>query len=194
MSSDLTGVLESQRLSLFPMTTNFLRAALAHDTEGAYRQLALTLPPGWPDRITPILAMRLEQLERDRTLQPWLMRAIAVRGSETMIGHIGFHTAPDPAYLKEFAPGGVELGFTIFAPYRRQGYAEEASSALMAWARSMHDVTRFVLSISPDNAPSRALAAKLGFTKIGSHIDEADGVEDVFVREFSRETSSVWVR
>jgi RimJ/RimL family protein N-acetyltransferase len=40
--------------------------------------------------------------------------------------------------------------------------------------------TTFVVSIRPDNAASLSLAAQLGFVKIGHHIDEVDGWEDIF--------------
>ena len=43
---------------------------------------------------------------------------------------------------------------------------------------------RFLLSISPENAPSLALAEKLGFRKIGSKIDEEDGPEEIWERIF----------
>jgi len=94
-----------------------------------------------------------------------------------------FHDPPWAAQLDEYAPGGVELGYTIFAPYRRQGYATEAANALMTWAQAEHKITRFVVSISPQNLPSLALAARLGFHKVGTQIDDEDGPEDVFVRE-----------
>jgi [ribosomal protein S5]-alanine N-acetyltransferase len=44
-----------------------------------------------------------------------------------------------------------------------------------------------VLSISPDNTPSLRLAAALGFKKIGSHVDEDDGVEDIYERSVHAE-------
>jgi RimJ/RimL family protein N-acetyltransferase len=50
---------------------------------------------------------------------------------------------------------------------------------MMRWARQTHGVIRFILSIRPDNTASQALAAQLGFVRIGSHIDEVDGLEDV---------------
>jgi ribosomal-protein-alanine N-acetyltransferase len=75
--------------------------------------------------------------------------------------------------------GAVEFGFTVFPDFRRQGYAREASLALMHWARQTHGVTKFILSIRPDNTASQALAARLGFVRIGSHLDEVDGLEDV---------------
>jgi RimJ/RimL family protein N-acetyltransferase len=51
----------------------------------------------------------------------------------------------------------------------------------MRWATESHGVRTFVLSIRPDNIASQALAAKLGFRRIGLHVDDVDGVEDVLV-------------
>jgi RimJ/RimL family protein N-acetyltransferase len=96
-----------------------------------------------------------------------------------MAGFIGFHTAPGADYLQPYSPEAVEFGFTVFPPYRRRGYAREASSALMQWAHQRHGVTRFVLTIRPDNNASQTLAASLGFVRIGSHVDEIDGLEDI---------------
>jgi RimJ/RimL family protein N-acetyltransferase len=79
----------------------------------------------------------------------------------------------------------VEFGFGVLEPWRRQGIATEASEAVMRWAGEQHQVQRFVLSISPDNVPSLGLAAKLGFRKVGSHIDEHDGPEDIFERTYT---------
>jgi RimJ/RimL family protein N-acetyltransferase len=97
-----------------------------------------------------------------------------------MVGHIGFHTQPGADYLRELAPGGIEYGYTVFSAFRRQGYAREACEALMQWAYQAHQVTRFVVSIRPDNIPSRRLADQLGFKRIGSHVDEEDGLEDIY--------------
>jgi RimJ/RimL family protein N-acetyltransferase len=102
-----------------------------------------------------------------------------LQGAGIMVGHIGFHTSPGAAYLELFSPGAVEFGFTVFPPFRRRGYAREASLALMRWARYTHGVRKFVLSISPGNRASQSLAAQLGFVRIDSHLDEVDGLEDV---------------
>lgn len=141
----------------------------------------MAVPDTWPAHEAP-LALRLSQLEADPALQPWLLRAIALRRSGEMVGYIGFHTAPGPEYLEQWLPGAVEFGFTIFPAHRGNGYALEASEALMQWAQESHGVTRFVLSISPANYPSQAIASRLGFVRIGEHLDEVDGVEDVLAR------------
>jgi [ribosomal protein S5]-alanine N-acetyltransferase len=170
----------SERLTLIPMTAEFLTASLARDAARAESLLGLAVPEVWYTE-TGLMRHRLGQLERDPALQPWLVRAIGLRANGQMIGHIGFHTAPGAEYLKERAPGGVEFGYTVFEPYRRQGYAREAAEALMQWARTAHGVERFVLSISPYNEASQRLAAGLGFKKVGSEVDEEDGLEEVYV-------------
>lgn len=98
-----------------------------------------------------------------------------------MIGHIGFHTLPGADYLKPYSSTGVEFGFTVFEPFRRNGYAREASLAMMNWAAQTHSIREFVLSIRPDNVASQRLAEQLGFVRVGSHIDDVDGLEEVLL-------------
>jgi [ribosomal protein S5]-alanine N-acetyltransferase len=177
----MSSAIRSRRLDLIPMTPAFLRWSLAGDRARAEHELRLALPADWPADAGPVLRVRLDQLESDPSLQPWLLRAIGLRSTGRLIGYIGFHDAPGAEGLRAWAPGGAEFGFTVFAPYRRHGYAREASLALMDWARAVHDVTAFVLSISPGNRPSQALAAGLGFVRVGSQEDDVDGPEDVLV-------------
>ena len=175
----MTESVDSERLSLIPMTPGFLRASLAFDLRAAEQVLQVSLPDDWPGEATDVLSLRLEQLKAEPSLQPWLLRAIVLRETRAMIGHIGFHDGPGAEYLQAYSPGAVEFGFTVFSDYRRQGFAREASLALMSWARETHHVRKFIVSIRPDNAASQALARGLGFVLIGSHVDEVDGLEDV---------------
>ncbi len=176
----MTAVIRTDRLDLIAMTPAFLRASVEGDLVEAERQIQLSLPKNWPD-IRAVLKLRLKQLESNPDLQPWLLRAIGLRNEREMIGHIGFHDQPGADYLREWSPGGVEYGFSIFPAHRRKGYAREASLALMQWAHDLHGVTGFVVTISPSNVASHALVADLGFVRVGSHMDEVDGVEDVLV-------------
>ena len=171
------------------MTPAFLEACLAGDGETAAQLLNLTIPPEWL-QAQRLMQIRLDQLRRDPGLQPWLLRAMSRRRESVMIGHIGFHDQPDAEYLRGFAPGGVELGYTVFAPYRRQGYATEACAALMTWACQEHQVTRFVVSINRDNRPSLRIAEHFGFQKVGAYLDDEDGPEDVFVRDLELENGA----
>jgi ribosomal-protein-alanine N-acetyltransferase len=128
------------------------------------------------------LEMRLRQIRANPEVQPWLFRAIVIRQSQTMCGRIGFHSEPGPEDLRDVAADGVELGYAVGEPFRRQGYAKEAAITLMRWAFENHNQRSFVLSIAPNNEASLAMAHSMGFSEVGSHIDEEDGLELYFER------------
>lgn len=157
--------------------------ALAGDVEEASRRLAAHIP-GDLLRDPQILTLARERLLADSGYEPWSPRAVILADRNTMIGHIGFHTAPDPEYLHSFCRGAVEVGYTVFEAYRRQGYARKALAAIMAWATSERGIRNFIASVSPDNLASLGLIQGFQFAKVGSHIDELDGPEDIFLRSF----------
>ena len=142
----------------------------------------LSLPRGWPDEHdSRFLELRLKQMNEDPQSQQWLVRAMVSRQEvlRPMIGHIGFHGPPQDGIL--------EMGYTVFENHRRQGYAEEAIHGMMRWAHAEHGIGRFRVSVSPENAPSLALAAKLGFGRTGEQMDPEDGLEYVFERDYAPE-------
>jgi len=170
------------RLRLRLMSEEFLAACLRRDYERAERLIGLKLDPEW-FREENLIALRLGDLRADPAYAPWGLRAIGLLETGVMIGHIGFHTRPCPDYLRPFAPDGIEFGYTVFTAHRRCGYALEAAKGLIGWAAREHGLKSFVVSIAPDNLASTALAAKLGFEKVGEHLDEVDGLELVYVLE-----------
>jgi RimJ/RimL family protein N-acetyltransferase len=170
--------IRSARLDLVLLSPKVLRLSIAGDMKAVERTLQLSVPPQWYED-KDLLRFRLQQL-KDPDYQPWGLRAIALRERQLMVGYFNFHTQPGNPYLLPFSPYGVEFGYEIFPTFRRQGYARETCLALMKWAHEEHDVAEFVVSIAPDNLPSRRLAEGLGFVRVGSHIDEVDGPEDVF--------------
>jgi ribosomal-protein-alanine N-acetyltransferase len=177
--------IESRRLILRSMGAPVLEALLAEDRAVAARLLECRIPGDLPLDSMP-LEMRLDQIRRDAAVQPWLLRGMIDRASGVLLGHIGFHTPPRPEYLATIAPDAVELGYTVHAPFRRQGYAAEAALALMHWAYAHHGQRCFLLSVSPQNLPSTAMAQSLGFATCGSHSDDEDGLEIEYVRRFEQ--------
>jgi RimJ/RimL family protein N-acetyltransferase len=162
-------------LDLVSLSPTFLEAILAGDPAGAEVIAGLALPPDWPDEHDAhLLRLRLDQMRAGPESQSWLVRAMVLLTEERpMVGHIGFHGPPETI-------GRAELGYTIFPDQRRRGYASEAAVAMMDWAKREHSVNRFFVSIAPENSASLAMAAKLGFTKVGEQIDKEDGLEYVF--------------
>jgi RimJ/RimL family protein N-acetyltransferase len=175
-------LIQSDRLDLVLMTPAFWEAAIGGDQAQTAQLLGVLVPADfWP--VSKYMQMRLAQVRRNPSLLPWLGRAMVLRSSPAMVGTIAFHMAPEPEPVRPLGPGGVEFGYTVFPQFRRQGYATEASLVLMTWAQQQ-GVTRFILSISPQNQPSLRIAAHLGFVKIGSQMDEEDGLEEIYERRF----------
>ena len=182
----MDGVIASERLELVSLSPPFIEALLdcrRGDAEAAAR---LRLPDGWPDRHDAgFLALRLRQMRERPETQPWFVYAVVLPdGERTMIGHAGFHGPPGTNALK--AADAVELGYTIFGPYRRRGYATEAVRTLIGWAADEHGICRFIASIGPGNAPSLAVVRRLGFVQTGRHWDEEDGEELEFELRLNR--------
>jgi RimJ/RimL family protein N-acetyltransferase len=162
------------------MSPEFLDDCLAGRIADAEQRLGARLPSEWLHH-RALMERRREQLRSDPALGSWLLRAVLLRETGVMVGHAGFHTAPDPEYLAELGLDGVEMGYTIYPEHRRRGYATEALAGLMDWAGEQAGVRRFVLSIRPDNEYSLRIARKFGFVQVTEVLDEVDGIEGVFV-------------
>ena len=164
----------SERLDLKWMSPRFIEASLDGRLGDAEEALGASLPVWWPDKkARGWLVIRLEEMREAPASAEWLLRGLVRRSDMRLLGTINFHDPPDERNC-------AELGYTVFEAYRRQGYASEAARAMMRWAHTERDVETFVVSISPENGPSLAMAAKLGFERVGSRIDEIDGEEWVF--------------
>jgi RimJ/RimL family protein N-acetyltransferase len=125
------------------------------------------------------VGQRLKLIEADPSQHEWMYRAVVRKTDGQMVGHISFHhKAPDPTFA-QYSTCGAELGYTIQTAYRRQGYAAESAAAMMAWARTK-GVLDFFLTINPENTASIALAAALGYVKIGEMADDVDGMEYLY--------------
>ena len=81
-----------------------------------------------------------------------------------MIGDLGFKGKPNRR-------GTVEIGYRVAPAYRRQGYASEATRALVDWALAQGGVERITAECNPDNVGSIRVLEKLGMRRL-----ESDGV------------------
>ncbi len=63
--------------------------------------------------------------------------------------------------------GSAELGYWIGKPYWGQGFATEASRALMGYGFAKGGIKRFTCCHFTDNPGSARVAAKLGFRSLG---------------------------
>ena len=74
------------------------------------------------------------------------------------VGVLDFHRLLEPPF------DAPELGWGVHPRFQGQGLAFEALSAALAWCDDTLNAPRTVCMISPDNAPSVALARRAGYT------------------------------
>jgi RimJ/RimL family protein N-acetyltransferase len=171
--------IETERLILRVASLDALQATIDGNIETVASHLQLNVPPDWLDQHW-IAQLRFDQWQQNPAYGPWSVRAIALKDTLEMIGYINCHASPDPTFMEGKAPNGVEIGYMLFEPWRRQGYGREAIAGFMQWAK-VHGVDSIVLSISPGNEASLALAQSFGAVQIGSHVDDLDGPEDIYL-------------
>ncbi len=176
--------IETERLILRLVPLAGLAATEAGDRAAGRRIIGNDLPEAWFDD-SWVAGLRLKQWTENPDYRPWSMRAIGLRNTGQIIGNMNCHHEPMPFVLGGETTIAVELGYTIFEPWRRQGYASEAIRGFCRWASNL-SVQSLILSISPENSASLGLAAKFAAVKIGSQIDEIDGPEDIYFARISK--------
>jgi ribosomal-protein-alanine N-acetyltransferase len=108
----------------------------------------------------PIDAARARAMavERSKGRAFW---AVELRTNQRMIGHLYFQPV-EPAELRTY-----ELGYIFNPAYQRQGYATEATRALIDHAFAEMGVHRVVASCNPANVASWRVLEKIGFVREG---------------------------
>jgi [ribosomal protein S5]-alanine N-acetyltransferase len=160
------------------MPLDFLRATIEGDRMRAAAALGATIPEDWPGD-APVELWEIR--EREGVAQIWGACAVILRETSEMIGHAGYHLPPGNEDIDRWAPGAVEIGYTIFEAHRRLGYASEAVRALVDWARTQ-GVNAVLATTAEDNLASRTVLQRSGFTHRGQ-IDGDEGIEDVWLHE-----------
>ena len=153
--------LVTDHLELKPLPVQ-AAAALPEDREAACRALGARLSAEWPDpSFVGVLRRHAGASADTECFGVWVM---IERGSRTVIGDIGFRGPSDEA-------GTIEVGYSVIPSRRRRGYATEAASALVGWARSQPSVHVIVAGCDPNNVPSVRTLERVGFRRTG----EANG-------------------
>jgi RimJ/RimL family protein N-acetyltransferase len=93
--------------------------------------------------------------------------AVVLVGPE-LVGWVDYDTNHD-----WLGPLEVNIGYNIFAPYRRRGYATRAVRVLLGLLRDHTDYRRANLVIDVDNIASLGVARALGAQIVQSNFDDA---------------------
>ncbi|WP_207934250.1 GNAT family protein [Actinomadura sp. KC06] len=153
-----------------------MKALLADDLSTASAAAGIPLTEYFvTDEAKFLWRFRLGQLAREPEHARWIVRAVVAEPEGTVVGHAGFHGAPN-------TDGTVEIAYSVDPAHRRRGYAKAMLTALLDRAASEPSVTTVRASISPGNAASLATIAGHGFTEVGEQWDEEDGRELLYER------------
>jgi len=87
----------------------------------------------------------------------WAIRETATGDYVGSVGVLDYRRIVEPAL------DAPELGWGVAPRFQGKGMAFEALSAALAWCDEALNARRTVCMISPDNAPSHALAARAGY-------------------------------
>jgi len=166
--------LRTPRLELVPFDPNALKHLVQGDRGQAQQILGIQFPDEFPTpgELAGFLPIQLHRMEAAPDRRDWMARMIVTRTAEEMVGHCGFHGPPDVI-------GRAEIGYTVFTPFRGQGFAKEAAQALVQYAFAQREREVFA-TVAPTNVPSLAVVRALGFIQVGTQEDEVDGLELVF--------------
>lgn len=95
-------------------------------------------------------------LQKDKGYAPL---AVILKESNTFIGVCGFNPPHDG--------GSLEIMYHLGKPYWGNGYATEASQAILDYAKSSLKLSKLSAYVDPNNKQSIRILEKLGFTYKG---------------------------
>ena len=99
--------------------------------------------------------------------QTWINLAVRERASGSAVGYVQATVNPE----------STDLAWVIGASWQRNGYASEATGALISWLVRAFDVVQFRAMIRADHVASHGVARRVGMVRT---LDEVDG-EEVWV-------------
>jgi [ribosomal protein S5]-alanine N-acetyltransferase len=153
----------TRRLTLIAATPRHLQAELV--SNAAFQAaIGCSVPENWPPELYDHDAINwtLRMLASVPDMQRWALYYVIEHGEHggTVIGTAGYKGPPDEA-------GTVEIGYGILEQYRRNGYATEASRALIENAFADPRVRSVVAETYPHLTASIAVMQNCGLTFLG---------------------------
>jgi RimJ/RimL family protein N-acetyltransferase len=165
--------IETPRLQLILLSLEAVEMLRDGNYEGAARAQGFAFSDDFLSSVNDVfLTRQLEGMRKSPLTPGWFVRAIVRKDDGLLIGNCGFHGTPEVV-------GRAEIGYTIFAPYRRRGYAVEAAQGLVDWARSQGSRVVYA-AVLKNNVSSLGVVKKLGFQQTGVQGNDVDAEEYVF--------------
>ncbi|MCC6584267.1 MAG: GNAT family N-acetyltransferase [Chitinophagales bacterium] len=151
--------LTTERLILIPFTMQICQHLINDDFSNILK-MGFKKGKSWPDNdvteTLPRIINNLSKVEAPTGFESWM---IIKKDTLEIIGDAGFKGFN---YLEE----NIDIGYGIIKEERRNGYAEEAVSALIKWAFSTEIVKKITANCLVDNVGSIKLLKKSNFIEM----------------------------
>jgi RimJ/RimL family protein N-acetyltransferase len=149
--------IQTQRLRLVPLSLGDAAALV-----NGHRPEAARWADGYPTDGTFVAAGFIVTAEaQGRVLGPWSTYQMVRLSDGVVLGDCGFLGPPDHH-------GWVHVGYGVADSAREQGYATEALSGLIAWAKERPEVTRVLADTACTNHASIRVMEGAGMRRAGS--------------------------
>ncbi|HEX2741238.1 MAG TPA: GNAT family protein [Rubrobacter sp.] len=152
----IPGELRTERLRLVTLTPRLVRLAL-EDRKELGSELQARVPSSWPGADFARMLPRLADGPDDSSVAA-PTRLIVHAADRAVIGEAGFHGPPDRT-------GTVEIGYSIVPERRGQGFASEATQALIEATFYIPGIRRIIAECLEDNGASLRVLEKLGMRR-----------------------------
>lgn len=166
-STASTLVIESERLILRPMRMDDVDDLLEYQS---HPEIVRYIP--WPERTREQVVEAAEKMltlakfdlkeDGDFLVLVWEIRSGEFKDKVIGQSNMG---------LKSLRDGCADIGWVTHQDFQRQGYAFEATYALMQYAFENFPIRRLIADIDTRNPESGAMASKLGMRREGEFID-----------------------
>ncbi|MBF5041479.1 MULTISPECIES: GNAT family N-acetyltransferase [Myxococcaceae] len=146
----------TERLELIPATRELTHVELSGPAAlGAALgvEVSRAWPPGELD--AGAQAFFADMLARHPEQSGWWSWYWVRREGRVLVGAGGFKGPPSPG-------GEVEVGYSVLEAHQRQGYAQEAVEALIAWAFAHPEVNHVAAETTPGNVASLRVMERCG--------------------------------
>ncbi|WP_066379771.1 MULTISPECIES: GNAT family N-acetyltransferase [unclassified Anabaena] len=154
------------RLNLLPLKLEIIQTAITGNAELA-SVLGVKVLPNWQDEeFLHALPELVDILCKNPLQAAWGWGNLVIHQAEnTLIGHVMVKIIPDSTGSPT---GALEIGYYIAPSYRQQGYATEATKAIVDWAFCQPIVQSVTAGCDVDNIGSKRVLEKIGMQMIAS--------------------------
>lgn len=163
-------MIETRRLHLIPFEIDQV-VALGRGRQELGVLLGVDIPDGWPQFPEAYSVENVSTAvtqERDSSLRIWGTYLFVLSDRSWLVGSGGYKGRP--------VGGVVEIGYEMAPDFQNQGFATEATRALIDHAFSHSEIECVIAHTLPERNASTTVLEKVGMALVEAVIDPDEGV------------------